>query len=316
MKTVLQEGEVFCKWAKGRFDKNKNLLIAVVGSTGSGKTYASIRMAELHYKYYHNKLMPIEHIVFTIDDLTNLLTSGKLKRGDLIIFEEAGVALSSLEWQNKISKLIGYVFQTFRSENVGIIFTLPSISFLNKTTRVLLHAIYQTAGIDMQRQQVIIRPLLTQYNTMMDKTYYHKHRAYVDGTMSDIDDFAFNKPSQEILIPYEKNKSKFVSSVIKDLRSELDFKKDTTVDDKFLENPIMKDVKELREKGMIFKDIAQYINRKYDTKFDASNISRILKQLKKMGIIIPKYKVSSNFEQETTEKEVNMLKLPSIVQKL
>lgn len=214
---VLQEGQVFCDWLHKRFNQNKNALITIMGATGSGKSYASIRLAELWYKRFFNETFPTTHICFTIHELAKLLNGGTLRFGDIIIFEEAGVSMSSLDFQNRLSKIMGFVLQSFRSKNICVIFNLPSISFLNKTARVLMHLIIETDGINKSAGYVKLKPLLNNYNVRMDKSYNVYMRVSYTNRKKAIKRWKIKKPSEEILIPYEKMKDAFVNSVISNL---------------------------------------------------------------------------------------------------
>ena len=70
-----------------RIRNNKNFLGFLSGPTGSGKSYCCLRIAE-----EVDPDFTLERVVFNGIDLMNLVNSGKLKKGSVIIFEEAGVA--------------------------------------------------------------------------------------------------------------------------------------------------------------------------------------------------------------------------------
>ena len=109
-----QEGEIFNKWLNSRLIvNNKNVLGANLGATGSGKSYRDLRMAELWYQYHFKEQFPIENICFGVGSAMNLISKGKLRKGEILIFEEAGVNLGSLDFQQRISKMMNYVLQSF-----------------------------------------------------------------------------------------------------------------------------------------------------------------------------------------------------------
>lgn len=281
----MPEGHVFNRWVHGRFKKNKNLLLAMIGPTGSGKTYASIRLCELWYQYHFNKPYPAEHIVFSIDELSEILTSGKLKRGDIVIFEEAGVSLSSLEWQNKLSKLTGYIFQVFRSDNIGVIFTLPSIAFMNKTTRVLLHGCFETAGVDVSKGTSTIKPLLRQYNSRFDKTYTHYPRISINGVAVPIERMTLSKPSDALLKVYEERKNKFVRKVVGDLKEHIESNKPLTVDELLDNEEYLRESVDLTKEGKTQQNIADILSQRYNDTITRLQITRLLKKARKIGVL-------------------------------
>ena len=71
----------WARWMVSRTKKqNKNNLISVVGKTGSGKTYSALSICEIMSKI--DKVpFTIEHVVFSLRELMDLINSGKLKRG-------------------------------------------------------------------------------------------------------------------------------------------------------------------------------------------------------------------------------------------
>lgn len=122
----------------GRFSKNQNALIINVGPTGSGKSYAAIRTYEEVCR--HRRLTPtIENIA--IGDgkqFLEIVSSGPPPRS-LVVFDEAGVGLPAREFHSIINKSIDYVLETFRRDQIGVIFTVPDFSFLDIKARKLMH---------------------------------------------------------------------------------------------------------------------------------------------------------------------------------
>lgn len=214
-----QEGEVLLNWFKIRFSQNKNILILTIGSTGSGKSWADARICELWYKAYFNKAFPVEHICFSLEEAVKLIFSGKLKRGDIIIIEEAGININALDFQKKAIKFFGFILQSFRSKNIGIIFNTPNLSFIGKTQRTLLHGVLETAGIDRKNSQVILKPYYLQTNSFYGKTYKKFLRKKVDNRLRSIERIALSKPSDELITAYEEKKSIFVEKIGKEFIS-------------------------------------------------------------------------------------------------
>lgn len=218
----LGEGEVFCKWLNNRFKKNKNVLKVTTGATGSGKSYQDLRQAELHYQINLKRSFPPENICFSVGEVMTRLTSGELKRGDIIIFEEAGANLSALDFQTKLSKMFSYVLQSFRSLNVGIFFNLPFSTMLNKTARLLLHAHFVTSGIDYNNKTSICKPFFLQVNQSTGKVYLKYLRIRIQGKVRAIKRFNWSLPSPHLIDIYEKKKAKFLSELTQEFKQHLD----------------------------------------------------------------------------------------------
>jgi len=194
---------------------NKNFLCAFTGSTGSGKSWSGLRFCELWYKKKFNKEFPIKNVCFEVGEVMENLVHGDLKRGEILILEEAGTSMGSLDFQNKASKLFNYILQTFRSRNIGLVVNLPYLSMLNKQTRMLLHMKFQTVEIDKKEKKCWLKPFLLQVNQSTGKVYNHYPRAMIDDVSQPIELIGFSKPSEKLIKEYENKKADFVMALSK-----------------------------------------------------------------------------------------------------
>jgi len=257
----IREGEFLNRFLEARLiNKHQNAIIVVTGKTGSGKSYVSLRIGELWYKYHFSKRLPIEHVCFSIEEVINLLNSGNLKRGDLIILEEAGANLGSLDFQNKVQKVFTYVLQSFRSMNLCLIMNLPYLSMLNKSARLLAHAYFNTEKIDYKKNICKIKPFFNQVNQNSGRIYSKYPKAKINGRVQTIKRFNYSKPSEKLIEEYEKRKNAFVSGLISNFHEDILSKKK----DKKKTNPI-KDWKleayKLYKSGMVHREIAEIVNK-------------------------------------------------------
>jgi|GEM_PF-3626132 len=214
----------------------------------SGKTYSNIRMCELWYKYKFDEPFPQENICFSVSEAVKRLRGG-LRKGEFIIVEEAGVLINSLDFQNKIAKFFTGVLQSFRSKNIGVVFNLPNISFLNKTARTLLHVVFQTQRIDPIRKEVVVKPFYWQTNSLSGKTYQKYLQQKINGHHLKIQRLNFGLPSSEILIPYEKRKDEFVNKTMDNL-IELQVENDVKIKDKNKPKEIQVAIKKIYDSGI------------------------------------------------------------------
>lgn len=215
---------------------NKNVLEAVTGPTGSGKSYLSLKKAELWYAKYFNEPFPDRNICFTIEELLDRLNKEDLRKGELLIYEEAGTTAGSLDFQTKATKVFNYVLQSFRSLNIGLIINLPYFSMLNKQSRMLMHILNETQSIDKANNQCVCKTFLLQVNQDSGKIYKHYPRVVIDGEVIPIERFGYTLPSKELRDAYEKKKHKYVMSLIsggldKIKESREDKKADTEIND-------------------------------------------------------------------------------------
>lgn len=200
------------------FKKNQNNLIAVVGATGTGKSYSAISICEMMAA--KTKIpFTIDHIVFNLKDLMALINSGKLKKGSCIIYDEPQVTISAREFQSISNRVFNYLITTFRHMNLTLFFCAPFEDLLDKTARKLFHAKFKTMSIDIKNKQCRLKPLLLEYNSDMGKFY--KHRLVVFYKCKDSSQYRKNTidwwdvpiPSKEISVPYEAKKKAFTDKL-------------------------------------------------------------------------------------------------------
>jgi len=277
-----EEGEFFCKWLYSRLLKNnKNVLTAELGGTGSGKSYRDLRKAELWYKYYLKKPFPVENICFGVGDLMRRLTSGKLVKGEILIFEEAGANLGSLDFQDKICKMFTYVLQSFRSMNIAIFFNLPYLSMLNKQARMLIHYSGESLRIDYEKQKNICKGRFHQTSQVAGKTYRKKPKVKLIGRRKSmkIKTFSYNMPSPELALAYEQKKAKYLSESQESFMKEIAKREQDSYNKMQRANltPKQLKTKELLEQGLTQKEIAEEMG------VDSGIISRRVGAIKKKG---------------------------------
>jgi len=181
-----------------------------------------MRIAELWYWFRFKKPFPQENICFSIKEAMDRIRKGNLEKGEFIVIEEAGVLMNSLEFQNRIQRFFGWVLQSFRCKNVGIIFNLPSFSMLNKTARILLHAIFLTKSVNLKTEESTLQCfyMKTDYISGEQKPIYFKHD--YNGSYVKIKMMNFHLPSKELREKYEIKKNEFVDKTEDFLISEIE----------------------------------------------------------------------------------------------
>jgi len=206
----VEEGEIFYKWCAGRIKNNKNVISATTGSTGSGKSYNDLKKAEIHYKNLFKEEFPINNCCFSISQFMERLRDKTLRKGEVLILEEAGVNSGSADWQNRIVKMFNYVLQSFRSMNIIVFMNLPVLSMLSKQARQLIHIHMETKGIDFTTKKIVIKPLVHQLNQHSGKSYWKYLRTGVNGKSSSVTRISYSLPAPELIKKYEKKKQEFL----------------------------------------------------------------------------------------------------------
>ena len=236
------------KYLLRRIKQNKNNLIAVIGKTGSGKTWSAISVCELISKE-NGVYFGIENIVFNLRKLMELINSGKLKKGSCIIFDEPQVTISAREWQSKTNRVFNYLLSTFRHRNLTLFFCSPYEDLLDKSTRKLFHAKFQTVKINFNDKTCELRPKIMEYNSYKQKFYEKFLRiafkpkdktSYVTKKLTSWD---IPKPSGDLIKVYEEKKLAFTTklnqNILRDLKVE-ELKKDNRKELTEIQNKVLK----------------------------------------------------------------------------
>lgn len=216
----------WARWMVNRTMKqNKNNLVVVVGKTGSGKTYSAISICEIMGKI--DKVpFNIDHVVFNLRELMDLINSGTLKRGSKIVFDEPQVSISAREFQSVANKVFNYVLSTFRHLNLTLLFCTPFETLLDKNTRKLFHARFETMSINKNENTCRIRPRFIEYADFKTEPYrkcliilYTNKRGKHKSTKLSYWDIP--KPSKELIDRYEEKKKSFTENLNKNISERL-----------------------------------------------------------------------------------------------
>lgn len=222
-KKITDGTRLWVNYIKNRIKQNKNFLGVFIGQTGSGKSLASIELGDL----IENGNLPKENILFKASKFLARLDDGlndkTLPKGSVIIWDEAGIGLNAKKWQSKTNKIINSVIQTFRNENIIVLFTVPYLSFIDPDSRKLIHAFFQTQKIDKKKKICKVKPFNIQVNQISGKMYRKSLRVLGEnGASIKIKRISLNLPRRELLDYYEENAAKFKREVITEARQELD----------------------------------------------------------------------------------------------
>jgi len=180
----------------------------------------------------------IDRCTFTPTEFLELINNGGLKTGSCIILDEAGVGIPARQWFDICNKSVGYVLQTFRRENIALIMTTPSLSFIDVQARLLSHCYIESYKVNRRKKRVIVKIKESQLNPQMGKVYrkyYRKGRQRVRKT-------SIAKPSKELVKAYEHKKKVFSKRLYKDAMADaqkIEVKRltDKDIADSILKNP-------------------------------------------------------------------------------
>lgn len=248
-------GSYFLGYIKQRIEKNKNFLFAITGQTGSGKTYSALRIGELLDTEFS-----ADRVVFSVREFMKLINSGTLKSGSVIILDEAGIALSSKQWQSVQNRLMNFVMQSFRHRNYIVIFTSPDLSFLDAASRKLLHSYAETQGIDAKLKVCKLKPFLLQTNQRDGMVYFKFLRVITaENGIVPLKQLALGLPTAKLIQEYEVKKTQFTTalnaSIMEDLDDADSFKgKDLTLK--------QEEIIKLMQEGKTMPDLMEHLHLK------------------------------------------------------
>ena len=221
-KRLSGEGEVYYIWESQRLKRNRNIISVTTGSTGSGKSLFDLRRAEISYRKRFNEDFPIANVCFSVRELMRRIQSGELRKGEIIILEEAGVNVGSADWQNSVVKMFNYLLQSFRSMNICVYLNLPMFSMLSKQARELSHCHITTMYIDYITNEVVVKAKALQWNQATGKCYAKLFKFKKCKRTAKIKTLRYKLPSDELRELYEKKKQKFLDNMTEKFSTELD----------------------------------------------------------------------------------------------
>jgi len=206
------------RYILNRIKKNENFLCSINGGTGMGKTYSGISIAHKICSV-NGREFDIHFIPFSFVELMRLISSGKLKKGSVIVFDEPQIAIGSKDHQSNINKAFHNLASTFRHKNYIMFFCNPYLEDLDKSVRKLFHAQFQIVSKDEKNKLVTIKPYYLQWNSQKDKFYrhflkiVHKVPGKSRSSVSQLKSWKVEHPPKELVEPYELKKSAFTDSL-------------------------------------------------------------------------------------------------------
>jgi len=187
---------------------DKNFLAICVGGTGTGKSWAMMRIAELLDPEFN-----IDRVVFSSDQFKELLNSGKLKTGSFIVWDEAGAGVGSREALTKENRHTTKIAQTFRHENYGLLFTVPDMSFIDVQIRTLSHIMFKPITIDRWNKKTLLDIYRMTNNEKLNKTYIKPFYIRKNGERVMVSGYWVKAPSLKLRKDYEIRKKEFTDNL-------------------------------------------------------------------------------------------------------
>lgn len=176
---------------------NRNFIICIVGEAGSGKSYTALSLAEMI-----DAKFSIDKVVYKPREFFETLD--KCKKGDVVVFDEAGVGIPARDWQTIQNKMLSYVLQTFRHRNIGLIMTTPSMNFIDKQIRILTHYVIKVIRYHKYTKDTETVIYERNHDHVRDTTVFEKWLVRQKGKTHDFNPVFFHKASDHLCEAYEE----------------------------------------------------------------------------------------------------------------
>ena len=283
---------ILIKYIKDRIHKkNKNFVMIFVGATGSGKSYALLRLAEML-----DPTFDISRCCFKAKDFMNkineLINTNEKVSGKVIVWDEFGVEHNAREFMTISNRVINYFFQTSRHLNLIVLMSVPLLSFIDSATRKLSHSVAEMEGINMREKTSSVRVKMVQTNVMTGKEYPKYLRYRKGGKGYAVKRLKFNLPSPELVEQYEKKKKSFTSQLNQDIMEKL-LKSEDKKKPRQILNPdsMQPDIWTIAMKGWKTQsDIKKELDKIQGRDVDIGQISKNIISMRKKGYDIKEFK--------------------------
>jgi hypothetical protein len=136
----------------------------------------------------------------------------------VIVSDEAGLGMPAREWQSLFNKAIGYVLQSFRYRNLGLLITTPDASFIDAQARRLVHVYFECMGVQHGPDVVLAKPFFVEYNGRTGQTYMKYPRVtFPKAGRVVVKKIRFHKPDEDLRRAYERRRAAYMKRMYREL---------------------------------------------------------------------------------------------------
>lgn len=199
---------------------NEHFMGVIVGREGSGKSHTGIKVAEtVDPTFTADRVMfdPVNFLKKLKEWKENNETQGKV-----VVIDESGVGVGVRSWYDKDQIRLNQVLQIIRSENMGVIFTLPRLEELDSQTEGRFHAFIEMTA---KKDGEWVKMKWLDWDPTRDgrnKIYREYPQHTVNGFEQTIRRLCVSPPSEDVISDYEERKQKFQSEQYDDAIDEME----------------------------------------------------------------------------------------------
>lgn len=192
--------------------ENSNVVVTVVGDPGDGKSYASLRLAEVIDPDFS-----LDQVASGIGEFMHLVNDNSYSQGQPIILEEGSIEASAYDWHSISNKVFRQVLDIWRNQNRMAIINLPNFQALEKGARRRTDLIVEMVEAKPWKEYSKAKVKKAKYNNISDN--FTTPFPIIDGMERKW--MKFNLPSEETREAYEQKKSEYNQERYEELLEEL-----------------------------------------------------------------------------------------------
>lgn len=195
-----------------RIRNNQNVIGAVCGETGSGKSWTALKIGEMVDPNFG-----IDSVVFSAKEFLESFETHS--RGDVVVYDE-GQEWSARRAMSRRNVEVSDILTMLRFTQVNVIFTVPNINLVDINLRRLMHIYLEVRPVDRVGGPKQLR------NKSIASIYLIRHRRSPGGSSDDmrqmhpdvpiirdgmmrklkVDSAQFDAPSPSLVEAYERKK--------------------------------------------------------------------------------------------------------------
>lgn len=134
------------------YERNQNYIAYIYGPPGTSKSWDGLSLGEMLSPRFS-----VKYVVFSVEQLFALIKQPWVVVGDVILFEEAGVAVSNREYNSERNQLLSKLTQVFRTKNIILLYNSPKTELADKQILCVCMGLIMTSGIDYDTSEGICR---------------------------------------------------------------------------------------------------------------------------------------------------------------
>jgi hypothetical protein len=198
-----------------RLEDNLNWLMINIGQPGTGKSWAGLRIATLVDPSFD----PTTGVVFTLEQFLDRINQG-IPPGSVILFDESGIDLGARAAMSKINKAFQALIESSRFLRLCVIFTVPSLAFIDLTARRLAHIILETEGVSKEDCTVSVKPFFVSGGSRGEEFLVYPRLHTPEGPIRLVG-ISLGRPPATVTEAYEAMRESHMRQVYLDLAASL-----------------------------------------------------------------------------------------------